>query len=263
MLSVLLAQGLDVRVVDEPDLVAFLGPFDHLRHLLRNHRPFRGEGLVLHVVDFLDEPVALEKGLVVGGVVQFRHRCKLVEPLDEEALLVEVREPVGPGEGGHPLFARQGDYRIEQRLGHIVVVDDVEPSEAHVVRPVLVVGGVAENSRDASDDPPVPARKVQLRLRVLEGRIAARGERVELVLDERGDPVRVARVQRAGESDELLELRTRCNNGDVNFHAGFLTSFHWGLAPVHPGLPAKAASACRLPEGSAASRESPAWSPEA
>ncbi len=77
---------------------------------------------------------------------------------------------------------------------------------------------MALDGRDPPDDPPLPTGEEELRLGVFEGRVAPRGERVQLVALQRRHPVCVSFIQRPWKGDETLQLRTGADDGYGDIH---------------------------------------------
>jgi hypothetical protein len=77
---------------------------------------------------------------------------------------------------------------------------------------------MAEDCCDPADHLSVPVGGEEARFRFLESGVLSGGERVQLIHDERGNPVGIAMVERPGKTDEALQVSAGIDCRNCNAH---------------------------------------------
>ena len=163
----------------------------------------------------LREAGALEQRDVVRRVVRHHERGRGVEPVHQEPALVVDGEGGGPSQHVVAAGAAPAGGRVEERVGHGLVVDGLEEAEeADPVAVGLVVQAVADGG-DAADDLAVALGQEVLGLGVLEEGVLLAGEEQLHVPTQRRDPERVPRVEPVGQVDEALEVSPVARRADA------------------------------------------------
>ena len=84
----------------------------------------------------------------------------MLEPFHQEAFPVHVGETEGALDLRRAPGAAPGDDRVDKRLGHVEVLDEVDPAEADgLFLPLLIRLAVADGGH-AADGLPVPPGEV-------------------------------------------------------------------------------------------------------
>ena len=174
---------------------------DHLRNLheLLGHAFLGHEELILDVVVVLLVSRHLFHVLrVIIIVIEGGHRAELVESGGEHALGIHVGEAEGTDDLGHALAAAPVLDGPKQGATDVLIVDEVNPSEAHGrALPLLVVAAV-DDAGDTAHEPPVLIGEKILGLAELEGSIFLLDiwrERLHLVAVQVGSIVGVAAIE--------------------------------------------------------------------
>jgi hypothetical protein len=144
----------------------------------------------------------------------------MLETLHQEAFAVHVGEAEGTLDLRGALGAAPRDDRVDERLRHVEVLDEVDPSEADGLLLPFLVGLVVDDGGDAADDFPVPPGQIQFPLAEREGRILV-GQGLEFVTFEGGDPLGAVLEQFEREADELLEHAPPFHTYDFDRFHGF------------------------------------------
>ena len=175
-------------------------PLDTLGHCLgRKHLEFDpirlfGQPVCLHVLD------------VVRVVVQRSHDSEVFVALQEQSFVVKIREPDRSVETVHATLFAPCDDRVEQGFADLQIIDEIEPSEAHVLRVPFLVGFAVDDTGDASDGFAVTVRHPQLVLANLQRRVFLCIEAVHLVKEQGRAVIRTIGVQIISELNKLLQL---------------------------------------------------------
>ena len=179
-----------------------VGELLQLLHRLRAFGPVQAESDPVH---FLLIAQALDVLAVVGRIVVLLEGGLLVEALDEETFPLQVGEVQRAAYRVHALLQRPFLGRLEQGLGHLEVVDGVEPAEAGALLPVLLVRGLLDDGHDAAGDDAVFPSKEADEIAAVAVHVI-RTEDLLLVHVKRRNEVRVPRVQVQREIQERLLL---------------------------------------------------------
>ena len=105
---------------------------------------------LLAVAAVLDEP------LVVVGVVLLLKGGELVKALDQKALPFQVGEAQRAADRVHTLGPGPVFQSVEQGVGHLLIVNGVEPGEADPLFAGFFVVGLLQDALDPADDLSVP-----------------------------------------------------------------------------------------------------------
>src|SRR5699024_9472672 len=81
--------------------------------------------------------------------------AEFVEAVYQHAFRVEIGESEGAVYGAHAAFPSPAFDRVEQRLRHLEIFDEVDEAEADELLARLAVADVVDDSCHPSDDPPV------------------------------------------------------------------------------------------------------------
>ena len=214
-----------VLLADDPagqladvDVGALLDDGGHARpalgHLLGN-----GDD-VLDPVGVLGEAHLVQIIVIIRMVVDQRHGAQLVVALDEHALGVEIRKAQRAHDRLHPELAAELVDLVHQGLGHLLVLDEVIPAEAHLLVVPLLVGLAVDDGGHAADQLAVLVGKIQLGIAELLRGALLLVQRIHLVEDEGRDIIRVVTIQFLREIDELLELGTGPDRTNLDRHFG-------------------------------------------
>ena len=95
---------------------------------------------------------------------------------------------------------------IQERLGHLDIIDEVKPSEAHALHLPVVVGPLVDDGRYASHDPSVTVGEEVVGLTEGKSRVAILAERVHLVTVEVGYGKGTVAVEVVEEVDKGFQL---------------------------------------------------------
>ena len=162
----------------------------------------------------LPQAVVLQQATVVGPIVGHHEEGRRIEPLDQQAALVVHRRIEGPAHDIEAALANPLIGRVEQAVGHLLVVDRFEEAEetARIVIPVIV--GLVDNRRDAAARPIVTQRQERLDVGGADrtgGPWAGRTSWSDSRPTQPGDSAAVApssdpRVELPGQVEELLPL---------------------------------------------------------
>ena len=87
---------------------------------------------------------------IVGVVVDSSHGAQLVKALDEHPLGVHIAESERTLDVGHPFFAPPFLHCIEKHTAHFLIIDKIEPSEAHT----FIAGALIHHLVDDAGDTP-------------------------------------------------------------------------------------------------------------
>ena len=171
----------------------------------------------------LGQAGGLDQRAHVGAVVRHADPGRRVEAVDQHAHLAFGVEGERTAQAGAALGARPGPGGAEQggRDGRVVpAVEEAEERDSLFVWPLLVEVGVGLG-RDPSHRVPVLEGEEALHLAVLEKGALFRIQRPPVVVEERGDPVRVRlHAQRPGDVQEDLDIFIRLDGADLKRHRG-------------------------------------------
>ena len=187
---------------------------DLLRHL------FRHEDAVLQPVIDLTQPQGLEMVLVVRIIVFQVEGTDVVETFHDTALIVEIREAERAGDLRHPMLLAEGDDRLEQGLGDLLVVDEIDPAKADLGMVPVAVGDLVDDSRHTAYDLTfLVVSQVLLELGILTHRVLGHVQGGHLIDIEARDIVGAVLIQLQRELDKSLEFAFRLNSFDGYRHS--------------------------------------------
>ena len=86
----------------------------------------------------------------------------MLEPFHQETFPVHVSESEGALDLRRAPLAAPRDDRVHERLGHVEVLDEIDPAEADGVLLPFLVGLAVEDGGYAADNLSVPTGEVQL-----------------------------------------------------------------------------------------------------
>ena len=112
----------------------------------------------------------------------------------EHAFPVQVGEAKRPVHDGHAGLFSPGFDRLKQGGGNLRVVNEIQPAEAREVLPPFLDVGMVEGGGHPADDGTVTNCQPETRLAGLESGVIIPPQGVQLIRDQRRDPVRVAMV---------------------------------------------------------------------
>ena len=187
---------------------------DLFRHL------FRYLHHALYIVVVLAEATHLLDMLgVVGIVIVGIHRTDGVETLHEHSLTVGIGKAHRTHHLGHSPLAPPVLYSMNQRLAHLKIIDEIEPSEPHdLLLPALVSLAVDDGSDAPHHLTILPSQEIP-RLAVFKRGIPIMPQRVHLVKMQIRHIIRVVFVQVVPELYEGLKIFPRLYA--LDFHRWF------------------------------------------
>ena len=94
-------------------------------------------------------------------------------------------------------------YDVEQGVAYLHVVDEIEPTEAHLPDVPVLVGTTIDDAGNTSYGFPVAIGHPQLMVTDLQGRVLLGVEAVQLVEEDRRTVILAVLIQPIGEFDEL------------------------------------------------------------
>ena len=181
--------------------------------------------LELHPVGIFPEAQAFDMGGIVGIVVDGGHGAQLVEAFYQHALGIHVGEPQGALDVRHaPFFAPLLDG-ADEGFGHLRVINEVYPAEAHFLLLPRLVGPPVDDGGHAPRQLALLVGQEVLCLAELEGGVLLFVEGVQHVVVEVGHRVGVVLVQFVVEADESLQVPLGGNFLDCYGHIAFSLAF--------------------------------------
>ena len=157
---------------------------------------FGNEDAVFQPVIDLGESQGLKMVLVVREIVFQVEGADVVETFHDAAFIVEVRESERAGNLRHSVLFSESDDGIDQRLGNLLVVDEIDPAEADfAVVPVAVRDVVDDGGHTPDDFAFLVVSQELLALGVFSHRVLVHVQRGHLVHEQAGHIVRTVLVQ--------------------------------------------------------------------
>ena len=121
--------------------------FDHFCQTIDALRHFRRlMDLQLHPIDLFGQPIGIDMLLVIRIVIERGEDSRVIESLDEQSLMVKIRETHGAVETVHAMLLAPRSYRIEQCMTNLQVVDKIEPTEAHMLESPFLVSPMIDDT---------------------------------------------------------------------------------------------------------------------
>ena len=100
-------------------------------------------------------PQCLQMFRIVRGIVYRHHRAHTVKVLHEHPFLVEIEYPHRPLDTIHPPFAAPMLHSLQQSRRHVLVVNELDKTEADILRVPFFIGTVVDNAGYAPHHIPV------------------------------------------------------------------------------------------------------------
>ena len=145
--------------------------------------------------------------LIIGIIVFQVERADVVETFHDAAFVVEVRESERAGDLCHPMLPAEIDNSIQERLGNLLVIDEIDPAETDLaVVPVAVCDVVDNGGNTPHNLPFLIVSQVLLAFCILSHRILGHVQRGHLVQEQAGDIVRTILVQFQGKFHERAQV---------------------------------------------------------
>ena len=107
--------------------------------------------------------------LIIGVIIIGKEAAAAVKTLHQHALPVHIREAQGTVNLGAAQLPGPVLHRVEQSLGHLVVVDKVHLGKPQAVGVPLFVGLAAQDRADAAHDLPIPHSQPAPGLAIFKG----------------------------------------------------------------------------------------------
>ena len=142
--------------------------------------------LVFHPVSVFPEAQALHMGGIVGIVVDGGHGAQLVEAFYQHAFGIQVGEAQGTLDVRHAPFFAPLLHGAYQGFGHLRVINEVYPAEAHFLLLPRIIGFVVDDGGHAAHELAVLVGQEVVGLAKLEGGVLLSVEGVQHVVVEVG-----------------------------------------------------------------------------
>ena len=171
-----LGKLMHVQIVAALDELGCLGKFrrGYLRHL---------DAVLQPVVVLLEELQSIHVLGIIRVIVVDVHGGFLVESFDEHSFTVHIGKAKWPYQFFHATLSAPVGCGIQQHTGNFQVIDEVEPSEAHLLLVPLVVGTMVDDGGNAAyhlRDAVVDSQEI-LRFAEIEGWILVFAQCIPLV----------------------------------------------------------------------------------
>ena len=171
-----LGKLMHMQIVAALDELGRLGEFrrSYLRHL---------DAVLQPVVVLLEELQSIHVLGIIRVIVVDVHGGFLVESFDEHSLAVHIGKAKWPYQFFHATLSAPPGCGIQQHTGNLEIIDEVEPSEAHLLLVPLVVGTMVDDGGNAAyhlRDAVIDSQEI-LRFAEVEGRILAFAQCIPLV----------------------------------------------------------------------------------
>ena len=165
--------------------------------------------------------------LVIREIVFEIEGTDIVETFYDAALVIEVREAERTGNLRHPMLLAEGDDRIDQGPGNLLVVDEIDPAEADFAVVPVAVRDVVNDSGYAADNLTFfVISQILLALGIFSHRVLVHVQRRHLVHEQAGHIVRAVLVQLQGEFHERAQILAAFDGLDSYRHRSqFLVSY--------------------------------------
>lgn len=165
-----------VQIVAALDELGCLGKFrrSYLRHL---------DAVLQPVVVLLEELQSIHVLGIIRVIVVDVHGRFLVESFDEHSFTVHIGKAKWSYQFFHATLSAPPGCGIQQHTGNFQVIDEVEPSEAHLLLVPLVVGTMVDDGGNAAyhlRDAVIDSQKI-LRFAEIEGRVLVFAQCIPLV----------------------------------------------------------------------------------
>ena len=188
---------------------------------------FGNEDAVFQPVIDLGESQGLEMVLVVREIVFQVEGADVVETFHDAAFIVEVRESERAGNLRHPVLFSESDDRIDQGLGNLLVIDEIDPAEADFAVVPVAVRDVVDDGGHAPDDFAFLVVSQELfALGIFSHRVLVHIQRGHFVHEQAGHIVRAVLVQFQGKFHEGAQVLTALDGLDGYRHR---SQFHVSL----------------------------------
>ena len=162
---------------------------------------------------------------VVRVVILEHEGGDVVESVHHAAFVVEVREAQRAGNLRHAIFLAEGDDGLDEGLGDLLVVDEVNPAEAHFLVVPVPVGNLVDDGGYAAHDFPVFVGQELGALGVLGHGVLGRIQGRHFVEIYVGDVERASLIEFEGEFDEGFQLSLGLHFLNGNGHMAYRFSY--------------------------------------
>ena len=211
----------DIHVLDPEPADEFAGVLDfhhvHVRAFLNYIRDAHESlgtslwriDLKLYPVCLFDQAVGFYMADVVRVVIERSHDSGVFVSLKEQALMVKIRKADRSVEAVHATLFAPSRYGVEERFGDLEVIDEIEPSETHVLESPFLVRATVDDAGDASDGFVISVRHPELVVADLQSGVHLRIETIHLIEEERRAVIRAVPVQVVSELNEFFQFTFR------------------------------------------------------
>ena len=158
------------------------------------------------VVVFLESSQSLDVLRIIRIVVDNIGCGKTVEAFDKHSLTIHIGKTKWSYHFGHSMFTAKLLHRLQQGTRHILVVNEVEPSEANLLLLPLFVGAMIDDGSHSSHHLSSSQGQVILRLTELEGRVSFLRQSVLFIESDERNSILIIFIQVAVKTDKSIQV---------------------------------------------------------